>query len=80
MLAGLASVIVLTSLSVPRVQLTTNSDSTAKFRIEKCVRANLFNEFLPGIVKKRPEIMVLRGSYINKIERAFQSLRLRLRL
>ena len=43
MLAGLASVIVLTSLSVPRVQLTTNSDSTGKFTIEKYVTATVLS-------------------------------------
>ena len=51
------------SFSVLRVQLTTNSDSTAKFTIGKCVRANVFNEFLPGIVKKRPEMRAL--SYVK---------------
>ena len=56
---------VLTCLIVPIVQLTTNFDSITKFTIEKCVRANLFNEFLSGIVKKWPEMMVLRGSYVK---------------
>ena len=44
------------SLSIPRVQLTSNSDSMAKFTIEKCVRAKVFNGFLHGIVKKWPEM------------------------
>ena len=51
MLAVLASVIVLTSLSVPRVQLTTNSDSTVKLTIEKCAKANIFNELKQTIEK-----------------------------
>ena len=54
------------SLSIPRVQLTSNSDSMAKCTIEKCVRANIFDAFLPGIVKKRSEMVVLRSSVICK--------------
>ena len=46
------SVIVMMSLSVLRVQLTRNSDFAAKFTNEKCVRANVFNELMPGIVEK----------------------------
>ena len=43
-------------LSVSRLKLITNSDSTANSAIEKCIRDNIFNEIMPEIEISKKEI------------------------
>ena len=60
-----AKIHILCIFSLPKVQLIPNSDSTAKFLIQKFVRAKVFNEFLPRIVKNLLEI-VLWSKYLGR--------------
>ena len=58
-----AKIHILCIFSLPKVQLIPNSDPTAKFLIQKFVRAKVFNEFLPGIVKKPPKMVLFLNHF-----------------
>ena len=39
------------------LQVTSNSGSTAKFTIRKCIKANVFYEFLPEMTQNHEKII-----------------------